>query len=334
MLDRGQRRSPGEAGQRPQPALVIGKQQVVAPADRGAQRAPPFGAPDWSGPAEPRTGCPAVGRSPAPTVISLWRRRARWPAAGRRANGTVSQCCRGVLVHGQPRPDLVGPAGEQQHRIRDRSRAPTDTPSRPPVRAAVGWSPARADRWSASSSRPIRSAAASTTCSQLSNTSRVSAAATRSMSACSPGRFSSLGDRLRQRCLLDRWCRAGRARFRPVPAPCRATSMANRVLPTPGVPTSVTSRWSRTCRSEVIDVVFPADQWRGQPRQVAGRRCGGSWRSRSGTTAQAGILVQDSFLELLQFRAGLQTEFVDQRFPHPGVGRQARRPAGRPGRAR
>ena len=33
-LDRGQRRAAGERRQRPQPALVVGEQQLVAPADR------------------------------------------------------------------------------------------------------------------------------------------------------------------------------------------------------------------------------------------------------------------------------------------------------------
>ena len=40
VLDSGERCSAGEGGERPQAALVVGEEQVVAPADRGTERAP------------------------------------------------------------------------------------------------------------------------------------------------------------------------------------------------------------------------------------------------------------------------------------------------------
>ena len=42
-LDRAERCPSGERGQRPQAALVVGEQQVVAPADRRSERPTPFG---------------------------------------------------------------------------------------------------------------------------------------------------------------------------------------------------------------------------------------------------------------------------------------------------
>ncbi len=60
-LDRGQRRAAGERGQRPQAALVVGEQQLVAPPDRRLQRAPAFGLACSRDPAAPRSGRRAGG---------------------------------------------------------------------------------------------------------------------------------------------------------------------------------------------------------------------------------------------------------------------------------
>ena len=180
-----QRGAPGEAGERPQPALVVGEQQVVAPRDRAREGAAALGA-GAGGIREQRTGRRAAGRCPAPRATARAQRPARWPGAVRRVTGTppppAPRCRRPGRTAGASRVpgSRTGPPSARRRAVRERTRA------RPRCPAAPGSGDEPQARHRVQQRPGKRTHALSTRCSQLSSSSTVSAPARRSSSASSP----------------------------------------------------------------------------------------------------------------------------------------------------
>ena len=118
-LDRGERGAAGERGQRPQAALVVGEEQLVAPLDRGLQRAaalrPAAGRVAQHAEAVVEAAADLLDRQ----ASSCAPRRARSPAAGRRASGTGRAPRRRRAAVPVARG---GAAGEQLHGLGERKR--------------------------------------------------------------------------------------------------------------------------------------------------------------------------------------------------------------------
>ena len=87
-LDRRERRAAGERGQRPQAPLVVGEQQLVAPPDRRPERSASLRLAAGRVAQHAEAIVEATGDLLRPTTSWCAPRRARSPAAGRRATGT------------------------------------------------------------------------------------------------------------------------------------------------------------------------------------------------------------------------------------------------------
>ena len=177
---------PAKAASAHKPTLVVGEEQVVAPRQGGAQRAPAPGG-GWSGRAAGRT-CPrAGGRSRAPGAPGCGPRRARWPAAARPAPGRPPPRC-AASRRRRPRGGrwAAGPLARTAPPSPSSVRGCRSSTCSPPTRSGSWLVASTRTPGAAASRRPATSATASTTCSQLSSTSSSSSPRSRPVTPC-PG---------------------------------------------------------------------------------------------------------------------------------------------------
>ena len=323
-LDRAERCPAGERGERPQAALVVGEQQVVAPADRRSERPTPF-----------RLAAGRVVQHAEPVVESpsdvLHRQRPR--------------ACRGEL-------DRQRQPIERTAQLVDRIVAVTD--DRRPARWAVAR---RVNSWTASPSgsgassttvspsmpsgtwlvhrirspgtassrRTARSAAASTTCSQLSRMTVVSARRSRSTRAVSPPVTFN-------------------AAITVSTTSSVVVAVSNRASHTPPGALSGAAGGDRHGRladtadtddldqppggeqlGQVGDDPVATDELGRHRRQVADRHGSLGRVGRRAHGGERSVVGEDLVLELLQLRSRVETELVGQQAPDSLVGGQARR---------
>ena len=323
VLDRVQRRAAGEAGQRPQPALVVGEQQVVAPADRPGQRAAPLGAPAGRVAQQREPVVEPSGDVAAPTATAPGRRPARSPAAARRATGRPPRRRpRSSSSSTNWRAHLARPGRRTARPSRRSAAARAGRRSRRRDRAAPGWwrAPAAAARRRAGGrpGRPRRRRRARSC--RAAGPSRRRRGGRRSI--CSPPVTCSVSATA---CGID--AAASTASSRTSQTPPGGVQAAgrprwpSRVLPTPAGPTTVTSRWSRSEPIAGGELVGPPDQRcrraRAGCRPSAVARWAGRRRRRApGSAAGSGPRAPR------RSGPGSTPSSSTSSVPHPGVRRQ------------
>ena len=264
----GMRGPAGELGERPEAALVVGEEQVVAPGQRRGEGAAALGS-AGGGVGEQGEAVVEPLRRSRGTVRIRARAAASSIASGRQSRARHSCATSGavsaVRVNDGRRSaarcansvDCVGlrQRGEHAHHLAVEPERPLARGEHPHPRSGVEHLRRRARR------------PASARCSQLSRTSSRSAPRSPAATSGLPRRpRDGVGERRRQ---LGR----GPDALEPHQphavrgaGDARATSVARRVLPTPAGPTSVTSRWASQARRQRGEVVGAADERRGAAR--------------------------------------------------------------------
>ena len=309
----------GEAGQRPQPALVVGEQQVVAPADRTRERALAFG--------------PAAGRV-ARSANRSSRRRAMSCTDSDRTRAAASSMASGSPSSDRadtPRRSAAVSASSANRLRSSRARRANSVGRRRRGQRLEDVEPflVEAERtWLVASTRTVGTRVEqrahespprpSTRCSQLSSSSRVVAPDSRSRSRRSPPGTCSVS--------ATTWARSGRrvdgvqphqpdtARRRQSRAPPRAPAGSCRPRPSP---VTVTSREPRS-RSDAA----ARSSSRPTSGAPAGGRLPGAGDRRPAAAPRSASCCEHLLLEGPQGLARLDAELVDQQRPHPGVRRE------------
>ena len=316
--DRRERRAAGERGQRPQAALVVGEQQVVAPPDRRPERPAALGLAAGRVAQHGEAVVEAAG-----DLLDRQRLRARGGELDRQRQAVERPAQLAHLRRGSPGARLAR-QGEQLDRVVERSGASSNTAS--PSSSSGTWLVHRIRSGGAASRRRSASAAAaSTTCSQLSRISTAAVRRSRSMQRRLAADDVERGDRpCRARRPRSARSRAGPARREPSVSVRPVAIATSAVLPIPPGPTTSTSRWRASRSRSAAISPSRADELGRQRRQVARRGRGRATSVlRRGSAARAPAAAG---------RGRGRARRPGARGP-AGTPR-ARRPGGRRGRAR
>ena len=316
MLGRGQGRPAGEAGQRPEPPLVVGEEQVVAPGDGGGEGPASFG--------PPAGRVLEQGEAVVEAPGDLLDRQRPDPGGGQldgqgqpvEGPADVLDGGGGVVVEDEPPAHPGRAVGEQRHRVGQRQRVQRVDGLAVDARAAPGWSRGSAGGGARSSSRVARSATPSMTCSQLSRTQhRLGAREAVQQRLLAPGELQRLGHHLRDR------------------GGASATSSLTSQTPAGGAAGSGRPRGRcGSCRRPPARPASPAGCRRAAGRRRPGRRrvrpaawtgragCRDQGRRRpggGGAASRAALCRRTWPSRVAQRRPRLDAELVDEQPAHP-----------------
>jgi hypothetical protein len=316
-LGRGHRRPAGEAGQGPQPALVVGEELIVAPGDGGGQGPAPLRTPAGRVLEEAE----AVVEAPGDLLDRqrLDPGRGQLDGKGQAVQGAADRLHGGggVAVEGEPPPGPGRPVGEQGHRLREGQRvqevdglavdpqgglAGGDDPQR---RGAVQQPGGQVDH------------AVDDVLAVVEDEHGLGGREAVEQGLLASGERQRLAHQPRDR-------GGGVGHLQPdQPDPAAGVEPAHGLeggagLADPGRPDQGDQPAAADQPADGGEVLGPPDQGRGQGGQVAddqGRRRGGG---RGGV--EGGALPQDLALEVGQRPARLDAELVGQQPPHPPAG--------------